>query len=44
VKVARDVNGEAVIASGLSAGETVVTDGQSRLAEGSPVRIVQAGN
>jgi multidrug efflux system membrane fusion protein len=39
VNVARDVNGEAVIASGLSAGETVVTDGQSRLADGTPVRI-----
>ena len=37
--LARDVNGEAVIASGLSAGETVVTDGQSRLADGTPVRI-----
>lgn len=44
VKVTRDVNGEAVIASGLSAGETVVTDGQSRLADGTPVRIVQAVN
>jgi multidrug efflux system membrane fusion protein len=44
VKVARDVNGEAVIASGLSAGETVVTDGQSRLADGTSVRIVQAAN
>lgn len=44
VKVARDVNGEAVIASGLSAGETVVTDGQSRLADGVPVRIAQAAN
>lgn len=40
VKVARDVNGEAVIASGLSAGEQVVTDGQSRLADGVPVRIL----
>ncbi|MGH8090221.1 MAG: efflux RND transporter periplasmic adaptor subunit [Rudaea sp.] len=39
VKVARDVDGEAVIASGLSAGETVVTDGQSRVADGAPVRI-----
>jgi multidrug efflux system membrane fusion protein len=44
VKVARDVDGLAVIASGLSAGETVVTDGQSRLADGSPVRVVQAAN
>jgi multidrug efflux pump subunit AcrA (membrane-fusion protein) len=38
------VDGLAVIASGLSAGETVVTDGQSRLADGSPVRVVQAAN
>lgn len=44
VKVARDVNGEAVVASGLSAGETVVTDGQSRLADGTPVRIAQPSN
>jgi len=44
VKVARDVNGEAVIASGLRTGETVVTDGQSRLADGTPVRILQAAN
>lgn len=44
VKVSRDVNGLAVVASGLSAGETVVTDGQSRLADGTPVRIAQASN
>jgi multidrug efflux system membrane fusion protein len=44
VKVARDVDDDAVIASGLSAGETVVTDGQSRLADGTSVRIVQAAN
>lgn len=44
VKVARDVNGEAVIAQGLSAGETVVTDGQSRLADGTLVHIAQAAN
>ena len=42
VKVARDVNGETVIAGGLRVGETVVTDGQSRLADGTLVRIVQA--
>jgi multidrug efflux system membrane fusion protein len=42
VKVTRDVNDEAVIASGLSAGETVVTDGQSRLADGTPVRVTAA--
>ena len=38
------VDDDAVIASGLSAGETVVTDGQSRLADGTSVRIVQAAN
>lgn len=42
VQVARSVNDESKIASGLSAGETVVTDGQSRLANGTRVRIVQA--
>jgi multidrug efflux system membrane fusion protein len=44
VKVARDVNGEAAVAQGLNAGETVVTDGQSRLADGTPVRVVQPSN
>jgi len=38
VTVARDVNGEAVIEKGLAAGETVVTDGQSRLADGTRTR------
>jgi len=35
---------EAVIANGLSAGEMVVTDGQSRLADGAPVRIASPSN
>lgn len=42
VSVARSVNGESMIAKGLSAGETVVTDGQSRLSDGAQVRIVPA--
>lgn len=39
VKVAFEVAGEAVIASGLTGGETVVTDGQLRLAPGSKVEV-----
>lgn len=39
VVVARADEREAVIESGLSAGETVVTDGQLRLAPGAPVEI-----
>jgi len=37
VKLARTVGGESVIASGLTAGETVVTQGQLRLAPGVKV-------
>jgi multidrug efflux system membrane fusion protein len=40
VTVTRSVNGESMIASGLSAGETVVTDGQSRLADGTRVTVM----
>ncbi len=39
VSVARSVQGESVIEKGLSAGEIVVTDGQSRLVDGSAVKI-----
>lgn len=39
VKVARMNEHDAVIASGLEAGETVVTDGQLRLVDGSSVEI-----
>jgi RND family efflux transporter MFP subunit len=39
VKVARTVEGESVIASGLAAGELVATDGQLLLAAGTRVRI-----
>lgn len=42
VKVARMDESNAVIASGLSAGETVVTDGQLRLVSGSKVELKEA--
>jgi membrane fusion protein, multidrug efflux system len=43
VKVERNVDNEAVIASGLSAGEKVVTDGQIRLVTGTKVEIKNGG-
>ncbi|MGQ3675703.1 efflux RND transporter periplasmic adaptor subunit [Xanthobacter sp. TB0139] len=39
VKVARTVDGESVISSGLKGGETVVTDGQLALRNGSAVNV-----
>jgi len=42
VEVARSVGREAMIAKGLNAGETVVIDGQSRLVDGTKVRIADA--
>jgi multidrug efflux system membrane fusion protein len=39
VKVAFEYSGEAVVASGLSGGETVVLEGQLRLAPGSQVEV-----
>ena len=39
VEVARTVNGESVISKGLAAGESVVTDGQSRLVDGTKVKM-----
>lgn len=42
VAVARTFNGEAIVAEGLSGGETVVTDGQLSLREGSRVDIKRA--
>lgn len=46
VIVSRVVNDKAVIASGLRAGEMVVTDGQFQLAPGAPIRLAgkPAGN
>jgi membrane fusion protein, multidrug efflux system len=40
VRIDRTVAGQAVIAQGLQAGETVVTDGQLRLSPGASVKIV----
>ncbi|MEO7217942.1 MAG: efflux RND transporter periplasmic adaptor subunit [Gemmatimonadaceae bacterium] len=42
VKVARSVDSIAVVSSGISAGDRVITDGQSRLIPGSKVVIRQA--
>jgi membrane fusion protein, multidrug efflux system len=41
VKVARTVGGDAVISSGITPGETVVTDGQLRLIPGMKVEVVK---
>jgi len=42
VQVARSVRGEAVIAAGVKPGDEVVTDGQSRLADGARVKVADA--
>jgi len=42
VTVGRTVNRETIVTKGISAGETVVTDGQLRLAPGFKVEIVKA--
>jgi membrane fusion protein, multidrug efflux system len=42
VKVARQLGGESVIASGIAAGDTVVTDGQLRLIPGIKVQVKAA--
>ena len=42
VSVARTVASEAVIDKGLNAGETVVTDGQSRLIDGTRVKVTDS--
>jgi len=39
VRVSRTIGGKAVIASGLQPGETVVTDGQLRLAPGTKIEV-----
>lgn len=44
VKVSRTVDGKSVIASGVSVGEQVVTDGQMRLSNGVHVDIRSAAN
>lgn len=43
VEVARSVNGEVMISKGLAADEVVVTDGQSRLVDGTKVRQGDGG-
>jgi len=42
VTVARSVDGQSMIAKGLEEGETVVTDGQSRLINGTKVQVAEA--
>lgn len=39
VTVARTLNGESMIAKGLAANETVITDGQSRVVDGAKVNV-----
>jgi multidrug efflux system membrane fusion protein len=41
VTVTRSVNGDAMIGKGLTVGESVVTDGQSRLIDGSKVKVAE---
>jgi len=43
VKVARQLEGESVISSGIAPGDTVVTDGQLRLIPGIKVQVKAAG-
>jgi len=43
VKIARTIGGESVVAQGVKAGETVVTDGQLRLLPGIKVQIKNSG-
>ena len=42
VTVVRSVDGQAVVESGLAAGETVVLDGQSRVEDKSPLKVDKA--
>lgn len=42
VTVARTLEGESMIAKGLSAEETVITDGQSRVVDGAKVKVESA--
>ncbi len=43
VTIARTVDNESVVASGLNEGEVIVVDGQFRVASGKPVEIKEAG-
>ena len=42
VTIARSVAGNSMVSKGLVAGDTVVVDGQSRLADGSKVKVTDA--
>jgi len=42
VTVTRSVGGETMIAKGVDVGESVVTDGQSRLVDGAKVKVTEA--
>ncbi len=44
VKISRPVGAEIALASGIQAGERVITDGQSRLVPGATVQIVGGGS
>jgi len=44
VAVVRTVEGESVIGKGVAAGDNVVTDGQSRLVDGSRVKVADDGS
>ncbi len=43
VVLARTVDGEAVVGIGITPGETVVTDGQLRLTQGTQVKVIKPG-
>jgi membrane fusion protein, multidrug efflux system len=43
VVIARTVDNDSIVQSGLASGETVVTDGQLRLVPGAKIKAVQAG-
>jgi membrane fusion protein, multidrug efflux system len=43
VKVARQIDGQSVISSGIAPGDTVVTDGQLRLIPGIKVQVKKSG-
>ena len=44
VDVKRMIDNQAVIGKGLSAGETVVLDGQSRVEDGAALKVTEDGN
>jgi multidrug efflux system membrane fusion protein len=44
VKLGQSIDNQIVVESGISPGDTVVTDGQLRLVPGAPVRVVQSVN